>query len=131
MIFITESVVKLAFQELRTQYYFFSHFLTCSFENTEIRINAKQVIVIESNCFLTRHYKDLIESLPETRIHAVTLNHAAMSRMKFYCRTTFGSQKFPEEFFKLYQDKICLPTLKDGFTTVTSISAEKLLKLVK
>ncbi|ABG40539.1 hypothetical protein Patl_2021 [Paraglaciecola sp. T6c] len=110
---------------------FLQPFLSCSHTEVPMHIKAKTIVIIESNLFLPKYYKNLTDSLPVTAIHAVVAQSIDLARARFFCRTTYGPNVFNDEFLKNLYDKICHPSLDDGFESVSYFSLNSALLAIK
>lgn len=110
---------------------FFQPFLSCSIKDAGININAKCVVIIESNLFLSKYYKELINSLPNTPIHAVSAQNISLTKARFFCRATYGMDKFNDDFLTKLLDKICPPSLQDGFASTSFFTPENTMSVVR
>ncbi|MEZ9595492.1 hypothetical protein AB4298_12720 [Shewanella sp. 10N.261.52.F9] len=110
---------------------FFQPFLSCSIKEARININAKRVVIIESNLFLSKYYKELIDSLPNTPIHAISAQNIKLTKALFFCRATYGTDKFNDDFLTKLLEKICPPSLQDGFASTSVFATENTLSVVR
>lgn len=109
---------------------FFQPFLSCNIEDVGITLNAKRIVVIESNLFLARYYKELTESLPSTPIHAISAQNIKLTKARFFCRAAYGVNTFNDDFLNKLFDKICPPSLQDGFASTSVFLSENIMSVV-
>ena len=110
---------------------FIQSFLTCDLDELALRVNAKRIVIIESNCFLPRSYNELVDNLSGIPIHAFSAQNLTLAKARHYCRKQYGGEKFSDEFLRALHDKIALPSLRDGFSSVTTFASENLFSVVR
>ncbi|WP_338456686.1 hypothetical protein [uncultured Alteromonas sp.] len=110
---------------------FFQPFLSCNISAVPMHIGAKSLVIIESNLYQTKVYKNLIDSLPFTAIHAMTAQNIELARARFFCRTVYGANVFSDEILNKIHEKTCPPSLEDGFKSITHFSPNSTLSAVK
>jgi len=104
---------------------------TYKFEQIPIRIDAKDLVIIESNLFQNKYYCKLIEELPNTAIHAVYTNEVKLPTARYFCRQNFGTGIFTDEFLTNLSKRFIPPAIVDGFSTISIVSASTGLVVVK
>jgi len=108
----------------------FQPLLSCSIDDFDIQISGKRVVIIESNCFLASDYAELISNLPHCKINAISAKNIAIFIANFFCRTAHA-RKFSESFLNKLYDKVCYPSLEDGFFSIAVFSPTQYVKAVE
>jgi len=108
----------------------FQPLLSCSIDDLDIKIAGKRVVIIESNCFLASDYAELISNLPHCKINAISAKNIAIFIANFFCRTAHA-RKFSESFLNKLYDKVCYPSLEDGFFSIAVFSPTQYVKAVE
>lgn len=104
---------------------FFQPFLSCGIDGVKIKVDAKRIVIIESNCFLPRDYSKLTNALNGTPIHAITTRPPDLTVSRVFCRQKYGDDVFHDDFLKSIFDKIIPPTLDCGFESVSTFSPRR------
>lgn len=104
---------------------FFQPFFSCGIEDVKVKIDAKRIVIIESNCFLPRLYKNLLKSLNGIPVHAITTKSPDLIVSRVFCRQKYGEGLFSDDFLQSHFNNIIPPTIDCGFASVTTITPKR------
>jgi len=94
----------------------FQPFLSCNIDSMSFTPKKGKVIIVESNIITDRSRRDFVDAVQQETAAVYAVSH--VSNTKFFCRT--NKLPFSLEFIDNFHNKIMVPILDEGFSTVLS-----------